>query len=88
MTLIAGAPAGEQPIASWRSAGPRRIVVVADWCVRDAAGRPVGRVSVQGAAELSVDGQTCQARVQWRHVDLSGLPHGGALTGEADGERL
>jgi len=88
MTVLTGGPAGEPRFAGWRSAGPRRVVLVAEWFVRDAAARAVGWVSVTAAAELSASGRTCRARLQWHHVDLAGLPHGATATGEADGTRL
>jgi len=88
MTVLTGGPAGEPRFAGWRPAGPRRVVLVAEWFVRDAAARAVGWVSVTAAAELSASGRTCRARLQWHHVDLAGLPHGATATGEADGTRL
>jgi len=88
MTVLTGGPAGEPRFARWRAAGPRRVVLVAEWFVRDAAARAVGWVSVTAAAELSASGRTCRARLQWHHVDLAGLPHGATATGEADGTRL
>jgi len=72
MTVLTGGPAGEPRLAGWRPAGPRRVVLVAEWFVRDAAARAVGWVSVTAAAELSASGRTCRARLQWHHVDLAG----------------
>ena len=88
ITTVRGGPAGEPRVAGWRSAGQRRVVLVAEWLVRDAAGRAIGRVCVSAAAELSVDGRTCQARLRWRHVDLAGRPAGATATAEAAGTRL
>lgn len=88
VTVFAGGLAVEPGIGGWRSAGPGRVVVVAEWFVRGPAGRAVGRLSVRAAAELSVDGRTCQARLQWRRVDLAGRPQGELVTAEADGTRL
>ena len=87
-SVLTGVPAGEPRFARWLSAGPRRVVLVAEWLVRDAAARTVGWVSVTAAAELSASGRTCRARLQWHHVDLAGRPHGPTATGEADGTRL
>ncbi len=77
-------PDGGPRSASWRSAGPRRVLLVAEWLGSDGA----GRVCLQAAAELSSDGRTCQARVQLRHVDLNGAPRRATETGEAEGRRL
>ena len=87
-SVLTGGPAGEPRFARWLSAGPRRVVLVAEWLVRDAAARTVGWVSVTAAAELSASGRTCRARLQWHQVDRAGRPHGATATGEADGTRL
>jgi len=88
LAVLAGCPAGEPRVARWRPAGPRRVVLVAEWLARDPAGRVVGHVSVRAAAELSADGRTCQARLRSRHVDLAGLPHTATVAVEADGRRM
>jgi hypothetical protein len=83
-TVFACDPVGGPRSANWRPAGPLRMVLVAEWLASDGA----GRVCIQAAAELSPDGRTCQARVQWRHVDVNGAPLRMTETGEADGKRL
>lgn len=88
VTVFAGGPAGEAGIGAWKPAGPGRVVVIVEWFVRSPSRGAVGRVSVRAAAELSADGRTCQARLQWRRLDLAGNPLGDAVTGEADGTRL
>lgn len=60
------------------------MVLVADWLDSDGA----GHVCAQAAVELSSDGLTCQARVQWRHLDVHGALRRAAETGEAEGRRL
>jgi hypothetical protein len=88
VTVFLGGPAGEPGIGGWKSAGPGRVVAIVEWFVRDAPHGAVGRLSVRAAAEMSADGRTCQARLQWRHLDLAGRPEGEAATGEAEGMRL
>jgi hypothetical protein len=88
VTVFAGGQGGEPGIGGWKSAGPGRVVVLVEWFVRDTPGGTLGRLSVRAAAEMSADGRTCQARLQWRHLDLAGSPQGEAVTGEADGTRL
>jgi hypothetical protein len=88
VAVFAGAPAGEPGIGGWKPAGPGRVVVVVEWFVRDAARLTIGRVSVRGAAALSADGRTCQARLRWRYLDPAGRALGEAVAGEADGTRL
>jgi hypothetical protein len=88
VTVFAGGPAGEPGLGGWKAAGPGRLVVIVEWFVRGASSPSAGRVSVRAAAELSADGRTCQARLQWRYLDLAGKQQGEPETGEADGARL
>lgn len=88
VTVFVGGPGGEPGIGGWKSAGPGRVVVIVEWFVRVAPAGTLGRLSVRAAAELSADGRTCQARLQWRRLGLDGRPQGEAVTGEADGTRL
>lgn len=87
VTVLVSGVATELGIGGWQAAGPGRVVLVAEWLVRG-VGRRAAVLSVRAAAELSPDGRTCQARLQWRHLDLTGAPQGVAVTAEADGTRL
>ncbi len=75
-------------MGAWRSAGPGRVVVVCEWFTLRPESGPPGRVSVRAAAELSPDGRTCRARLQWHHIGPDGAPRHGVVNAEADGMRL
>ena len=88
MTVYLARPAPTPGIGVWRSAGRGRVVMVCEWFTDPTDGRLPGRVSVRAAAELSDDGRTCQARLQWHYIDEAGASTCDPVIGEASGWRL
>ncbi len=88
VTVFAGGSTAAPSIGAWRSAGPGRVVMLAESFVTAPGGNTLGRLSVRAAAELTGDGVSCRARLQWQRIDLEGRPLAMPVHAEAEGTRL